>query len=276
MTQPPYLPQVLSNRSVISIEGEEAPVFLQSLVTNDLAPLQEADATYAALLTPQGKIHADFFIVRTVEGFLLDCSAVRRAGLLAKLSLYKLRSKVRISPRDEVDVAVAPEPSLPISYADPRLAELGSRLIVPKGTIPHASGYDEWRMSLGVADSDADLGEDRIFPHEANLDLLNGVSFSKGCYVGQEVVSRMQHRATVRSRILPVNFAGRAAAGNEISSGGKPVGMVLSSLGSSGLALVRLDRLAEAAEPLLTAGVSTTVQIPFWMEGKITLKPESA
>ena len=275
MTQPPYPPQVLSNRAVISVEGDEATTFLQSLVTNDLAGLQEAEACYAALLTPQGKIHADFFIVRTVDGFLLDCSAPRRAGLLAKLALYKLRSKVRVAPRDEVDVGVAPALSLPISYIDPRLPDLGARLIVPKGSIPHASGYDDWRMSLGIADSD-DLGEDRIFPHEANFDLLHGVSFTKGCYVGQEVVSRMQHRGTARSRILPVTLGSGVAAGAEIKCAEKPVGMMLSSGGQNGLALVRLDRLAEAHEPLLTAGVTTEVHIPSWMQGKINFTAESA
>lgn len=271
MTQPPYPPQVLSNRAVISVEGDEAESFLQNLVSNDIASLKEAEAAYAALLTPQGKIHVDFFVVRTVEGFLLECSAPRRSALLAKLSMYKLRSKVRLAPRDEVEVGVAPDLSQPISFVDPRLASLGRRLIVPKGSLPHASGYDLWRMSLGIADTE-DLGEDRIFPHEANFDLLNGVSFSKGCYVGQEVVSRMQHRATVRSRILPVMLAGSAAAGTEIVSGEKPIGMLLSLVGQNGLALMRLDRLAEATDPLLTAGVSTAVQIPEWMQGKIDLK----
>lgn len=274
MTQAPYPPQVLSNRAVISIEGDDATAFLQSLVTNDVSNLKEAEAAYAALLTPQGKIHAEFFVVRTVDGFLLDCAANRRAGLLSKLGFYKLRSKVRIAPRDEVDVGVSHDASLPIAYVDPRLTELGKRLIVPKGSMPHAAGYDNWRLSLGVADSD-ELGEDRIFPHEANFDLLHGVDFAKGCYVGQEVVSRMQHRATVRSRILPLQFQGAAMPGVEIMAGEKPVGMVLAVSAQRGLALMRLDRLAEARDALLTAGVSTAVQIPAWMQGKIRIESEA-
>lgn len=270
MTQPTFPVQVLPQRAVISVEGEEASQFLQNLVTANVAALAEAQAAYGALLTPQGKIHADFFIVRSVDGFLLDCLASRRAGLMDKLKLYKLRAKVQIAARDEVEVGVGPGGGgQPICYTDPRLAEMGDRYIVPKGSLPHATGYDVWRISLGIAGSDADIGQDKLFPHEANFDLLHGVAFDKGCYVGQEVVSRMYHKGTVRSRILPVSFDGAApAAGSEMMAGEKPIGMLLSSLGARGLALVRLDRLAEVAEPLLTAAVKTEVHIPFWMKGK--------
>lgn len=270
MTQSGFPVQVLPQRAVLSIEGEDAPAFLQSLVTADVLALAEADAAYGALLTPQGKIHLDFFIVRTVDGFLIDCSLARRAGLIEKLSLYKLRSKVQIAPRDEVEVGAGPGGGgQPICYADPRLAEMGDRYIVPKGTLPHATGYEAWRLQLGIAGSETDIGQDKLFPHEANLDLLNGVSLEKGCYVGQEVVSRMYHRGTVRSRILPVSFEGSGPPdGSELTSAEKPVGMLLSSLGSQGLALVRLDRLTDENEAILTAGVRTIVHIPFWMKDK--------
>ncbi len=278
MTQPPFPVQVASNRSVLSIEGDDAAQFLQALVTADVQALAVAEAAYGALLTPQGKIHADFFILRTVEGFLIDCSAAQRQELITKLGFYKLRAKVRIAPRDEVDVGVGPGGGgQPISYPDPRLDEMGDRFIVPKGSLPHASGYDRWRVQMGLADSDLDIGQGRLFPHEANLDLLSGVSFSKGCYIGQEVVSRMQHRGTARSRIMPVRYEDNApAAGSELVSGDKPIGMALSSNGFDGLALVRLDRLADVQEPILTAGVTTAVHVPAWMEGKISIEKNPA
>lgn len=277
MTKASFPTQALPQRAVFSIEGDDAPAFLQSLVTADVLALKEAEAAYGALLTPQGKIHADFFILRTVDGFLVDCASQRRGGLIEKLNFYKLRSKVRIAPRDEVEVGVGPGGGgQPICYPDPRLAALGDRFVVPKGTLPQATGYDAWRMELGVAGSEADIGEDKLFPHEANFDLLNGVSLGKGCYVGQEVVSRMHHRGTARSRILPVSFEGPAPPpGSELSTGEKQAGLLLSALGSRGLALVRLDRLSAAGEPILTAGVNTLVHVPFWMEGKVKLGQDS-
>jgi folate-binding protein YgfZ len=272
MTQPSFPVQVLPQRAVLSVEGDEAPQFLQSLVTADVLALAEAEAAYGALLTPQGKIHVDFFIIRSIDGFLIDCAAARRAGLIEKLGLYKLRSRVHIAPREEVEVGVGPGGGgQPICYRDPRLPQLGDRYVVPKGTLPHATGYEAWRMQLGIAGSEADIGQDKLFPHEANFDLLNGISFTKGCYVGQEVVSRTQHRGTPRSRILPVSFEGSPPAdGSEILAGERPAGLLLSTLQQQGLALMRLDRLPRPGEALLTAGVRTLVHIPFWMKDKVT------
>jgi folate-binding protein YgfZ len=163
-------------------------------------------------------------------------------------------------------VGVAPgKPAAGLAYADPREAAMGFRVIAPKGTLPDGTGYDAARIRHGLADTDADLGSGEFFPHEANLDQLGAVSFEKGCYVGQEVVSRMEHRATARSRIVPVQLDGPGPSkGAEIMSGGKMVGTLLSSAGRDALALIRLDRLAEAQAPLLTAGVGTRVVKPRW------------
>jgi len=208
----------------------------------------------------------DIFMVRDGDGYFVDCATSRKAELIKRLGFYKLRAKVTISDVGDREVGVSPEkPATDLSYADPRDGAMGWRVVAPKGTLPEGSGYDAARIRLGLADTDADLGSGEFFPHEANLDQLGAVSFAKGCYVGQEVVSRMEHRATARSRILPVRLDGPGPGkGTEIVSGGKKVGTLLSAKGRDALALLRLDRLAEAHAPLLTAGVGTRVIKPRW------------
>jgi len=263
MRNPDFLAGRLPGRSVLAVRGAESAHFLHNLLTADIEGLAEGGATHAALLTPQGKILSDMLVLRQADGFLIDCAAGQRADLLKKLGLYKLRAKVEITARDDLAVHVSPAP-IPGGYADPRTEAIGWRAIAaPEG--PEAQGYDAARITLGLADSEADLGTGEYFPHEANLDQLHGVSFKKGCYVGQEVVSRMEHRGTARSRILPVTIAGAAPPkGTEIRAGDKQVGMLLSSAGSDALALIRLDRLAEAAGPLLADGMAVTVRKPAW------------
>lgn len=266
MPEQSFSPGLLPERSVLRVDGPEAEHFLHNLLTADIEGLKAGGATYAALLTPQGKMLFDFFVVRDGEDFLIDCAASQKAEFIKRLGFYRLRAKMTIADPADREVGVSPEkPAAGLAYADPRDAAMGFRAIASKGTLPQASGYHGLRIRLGLADTDADLGSGEFFPHEANLDQLGAVSFSKGCYVGQEVVSRMEHRGTARSRILPVRLD-RAAPGkgSEIVSGGKVVGTLLSSVGNDALALIRLDRLAEAKEPLLTAGAGTRVMKPRW------------
>jgi len=261
-----FSPGLRPERSVLRIDGPEATHFLHNLLTADIAGLAAGQAAYTALLTPQGKMLFDFFIVRDGDGYFVDCAQSQKAELIKRLGFYKLRAKVTISDVNDREVGVSPEKlATDLSYADPRDGAIGWRAIEPKGTLTQGSGFDAARIRLGLADTDADLGTGEFFPHEANLDQLGAVSFDKGCYVGQEVVSRMEHRATARSRILPVHLDRAAPAkGSEIVSGGKVVGTLLSSEGQDALALLRLDRLAEAKAPLLTAGVGTRVIKPRW------------
>jgi tRNA-modifying protein YgfZ len=259
MTNSSFLMQVRRERAVLGLTGAETEHFLHNLVTADVLEMADGSARYAALLTPQGKILFDFFIVKTPEGYLLDCSASQREELEKRLKFYRLRAKIAIEPRADLEVGVSPEkPSALMAYADPRSAAIGWRILAPAGTLPEGTGYEAARIALGLADSDGDIGSAQVFPHEANFDELGAVSFTKGCYIGQEVVSRMQHRGTARSRIAPVAFE-TPTRGKEIKSGDKLVGTVLSSAGNRALALVRLDRLKEAAHPLLTDGVITKV-----------------
>ena len=256
MTNHSFSPQVRPDRAVISVRGEGALTFLHNLLTCDVAGLGVGDAAYGALLSPQGKILHDLFVFNTGEYVLLDCAASQRGALLQKLMLYKLRAKLEIVARDDLEVAVGNE-----GYADPRNAALGNRFFAAAGSFKTGDGYDAARIALGLADSEQDIGSNILFPHEANFDLISGVSFSKGCYVGQEVVSRMQHRGTARSRILTTECSEKAPAkGTEIRSGATLIGEVLSSIGPHALALIRTDRLAEATEPLLAGAVSIQVR----------------
>jgi folate-binding protein YgfZ len=220
----------------------------------------------------------EFFVLRMEDGFLIDCAASQAPDLAKRLSLYRLRAKVTVIALDGWVGVWPTEPDAPLRFPDPRIAAIGWRFIGANATQADAIGYDAARIALGLADSDADLGSGNYFPHEANLDQLGGVSFTKGCYVGQEVVARMEHRGTARSRILPVSLDGPAPAkGSPISSGNVQPGTLLSSAGNHALALMRLDKLADLhASPLLTETVSLRVLKPRWARYDVPGASETA
>ena len=269
-----FTPQNLTTRAVIRLADGEPLAFLHNLLTCDLTALPEGQWAYGALLSPQGKIQHDVFVIHDGTNVFIDCALSQRSALLQKLKLYRLRAKIEIEADEGSRIAVGSATGL--GGDDPRLARLGQRSIVTTGALPEGTGYAATRIAHGLADSDADIGENALFPHEANLDLVHGVSFTKGCYVGQEVVSRMQHRGTARNRILPITgTAALPPKGSEIRSGSTAIGEVLSSVGTEGLALLRLDRLAEATAPLLTSAVTLTVHKPQWMTLPVTI-PDAA
>jgi tRNA-modifying protein YgfZ len=255
MTNLAFSPQLLPDRAAVSVRGDGALAFLHNILTCDVAGLANGQAAYGALLSPQGKILHDIFVFNAGEAVLIDCALEQRAALIQKLMLYKLRAKLEITARDDLEIAVGDE-----GYVDPRNSAMGYRFFTSAGSFNRAQGYDAVRIALGLADSVQDIGSNILFPHEANFDLINGVSFSKGCYVGQEVVSRMQHRGTARSRILRVECSPSAPIkGSEIRSGDILIGEVLSSIGSQALALIRTDRLTQSNVPL-TSG-ATQIQV---------------
>lgn len=251
----------LTGRGVVAVGGEAARDFLQGLVTADMERLAPGGATNAALLTPQGKILFEFIIHARPDGqYLLDTPAGMAGELAKRLMFYRLRAKVDIAARDGLAVIAiwgdGPVPEVPGAVVDPRLPALGLRAVVPAeeadailSHVPPAdeAAWDARRIALGVAELSRDYRASEAFPHEANLDQLGGVAFDKGCYVGQEVVSRMHHRGTARSRFVPVAISGPAPApGAPVEIGGKVSGIMGSSAGTEGIALVRLDRLADA------------------------------
>jgi folate-binding protein YgfZ len=250
---------LLDDRGVIELAGEEAGKFLHNLVTNDVAALKTGEARFAALLTPQGKILFDFLVfVAGEKRYLLDCPLALAADLQKRLNIYKLRSNLTVTNRsDELEAIAFPDSTEPPQVeavaiaADPR-GPLGFRAIAEKGKIPTKDArndYEAQRIHAGVPLGGVDFDYGGTFPHEANMDLLAGIDFKKGCYVGQEVVSRMKHRGLVRRRVAPYRAHGDAPApGEAIHIGDVEVGVTGSRLADEGLALVRLDRLAEARE----------------------------
>ncbi len=254
---------MLEDRGVVSVAGADAASFLQGLLTNDVERLEPSEARYAALLTPQGKILFDMIVVRAPDAdgaaYLLDCAAAQAADLAKRLGFYKLRAKVAVAD-ESAGRAVAAfwggEPA-PIEggllYPDPRDPRLGWRAIVPRPIAAalgseHAAEYEGLRIGVVAPKAGVDFAYGDAFPHDANLDLLNGVDFDKGCYVGQEVVSRMKHRGTARRRIARVKLAGPPPMpGTPVLDRELAVGTLGSSSGREALALLRLDRVEDAA-----------------------------
>ena len=256
---------LLPDRAVLSVTGVDARTFLQSLATCDVETLTPGKAAFGALLTPQGKILFDFFLVCVDETtFLLDTAAAQAPALAKRLAMYRLRAKVAIAPKDDRvvaawgDVAVTPPG---VRFTDPRAADMGERIVIedtvaePATQAGDATVYAAHRIACGVPAGGIDFAWGEAFPHEVNMDLLHGVSFTKGCYVGQEVVSRMEHRATVRRRVLRATYAGAPpTTGSEIRAGEVLIGTVGSAVDGGALVAVRTDRLAD----VLAAGTIPT------------------
>ena len=268
----------LTDRGVLRVSGADAKTFLQGLVTNDLNKTDDGGAIFAGFLSPQGKILFDFFVVPDGDDFLIEAPVESLDALAKRLSFYKLRSAVTVEAEPAWTVAAAwgGTPALPdgaIAFADPRLPELGLRILLRDGSVldeavgapASEADYHAHRIALGVPEGGPDYAYGDTFPHEALYDQLDGVDFKKGCYVGQEVVSRMQHRGTARKRVVPVDGDAPLEPGAEVLAGSVTLGAIGSAHGPHGLALLRLDRLASAKAKGTTpqAGSTTiTVRLP--------------
>jgi tRNA-modifying protein YgfZ len=249
---------LLEDRGIVEVTGEDAAKFLHNLVTNDVASLETGGARFAALLAPQGKILFDFVIFALGEGrFLLDCPLSLAKELEKRLNMYKLRAKITVTDvSDRFEAVVFPDATARPDIAavalaqDPRAEALGWRALVEKGKNAVSgvlADYETRRIRAGVPLGGVDFAYNDAFPHEADMDLFAGLDFKKGCYVGQEVVSRMKHRNLVRKRVTPYRAPGGAPKpGESIRAGDIEIGVTGSAIGEEGLALVRLDRLADA------------------------------
>ncbi len=259
---------LLADRGVVRASGADTAKLLDGLITNDLDALATTPAVHSGLLSPQGKILFAFFVVKAGPDFLLDVARDQAAALVKRLNFYKLRAAAQFTDMGpEMTVAVAWDgkvldvPRGILAYPDPRHRELGTRLLLPTGRLPElglidagADAYHALRVALGVPEEGRDYPLGDTFPHEADFDLFGGVSFTKGCYVGQEVVSRMQNKAVVRKRVVRISSDG-LECGAEIKLGDAVIGTVGSVAGNNALAMLRLDRVAEAADrgEILTA-----------------------
>ena len=259
----------LPSRALVRVAGPDWCVFLQGLISNDVETLEPGAIRFAGLLSPQGRLLFDLFVIGREAGCLLDVQAARRDELVQRLLIYRLRAKIEIAPDAGRISALWDTTSAPEGWSpDPRLAELGFRGVdrnPPDGarTLDEAA-YDAFRLELGAPDPARDALPDKTYPIEADFDLLNGIDFKKGCFVGQETTSRMKRRGGVRSRMLPIVFRGEAPPfGAEVMAGPLRAGEVLSGREGRAIALLRLDRI-EGAD-LTVGGRPVQVQKPGWM-----------
>lgn len=266
-------PAHLTDRALLALTGPESGDFLQGLITNDVKALAPGKAVYAALLAPQGKILFDFLLARAKDGdgeaILLDCPASARETLARRLRMYRLRARIDIENRDDIGVfaGLVNNPAEAITFDDPRHPGLPQRTIAPPGPAPLAGpeSYHALRRELGIPEG-ADFGSDKVFAMDAGLDELHGISFTKGCYVGQELTSRMKHRATSRKRILSVRAdVPLPAPGTVLTANGRPIGEILSADGAHGFALVRLDWLADA-DTAMAGQIAVALRRPAWLD----------
>lgn len=259
----------LDSRALIRVAGPDWRSFLQGLISNDVERLAPGQLRFAALLTPQGRLLFDMFVVADEAGCRLDVQAARREELVQRLLIYRLRAKVEIAPDAGRICALWDTEAAPSGWsADPRLPELGLRgvdLPPPDGaTALDEAAYDAFRLELGAPDPARDCLPDRTYPIEADFDLLNGIDFKKGCFVGQETTSRMKRRGGVKSRMLPIEFDGPPPPfGAEVLAGDLRAGEVLSGRDGRAMALLRLDRITDA--PLSVEGRPVRARVPAWM-----------
>jgi folate-binding protein YgfZ len=276
----------LPDRGVIKVGGEDARNFLNGLVTSDVTLVRPGLGRFGALLTPQGKIIADFIVTEAPAGhgggFLLDAPRALAPGLATKLGFYRLRAKVTVEDlTDSLGVMAVwdgePSTKPDLTFADPRDEALGWRILVPAelaqkvadligAELVDSTAYDAHRIATGVPRGGLDFMYGDAFPHETNMDRLHGVDFDKGCYVGQEVVSRMQHRGTARTRTVRIVLDGAPPeAGSPVLAGDKPLGTMGSSSDGKGLALIRTDRAIDALDagtPLTSGGLAIRIADP--------------
>lgn len=276
---------LLPERALLAVSGADAPGFLHSLLTANIETLAPGQAKAAALLTPQGKIIAEMIIANASDSeplFLIDLRAGFAEDLAARLERYRLRAKVEIARlgREIGVMALLDAPATTgeafYSFADPRHHALGQRLYGPVEALRAAcsglgtaspADYHRLRLERGIPEAGSDYLPLDTFAHEALLDQFGGIDFKKGCYIGQEIVSRMEHRGTARARALPLRFLNGfgVLGGVEILAGSRPLGRTGEAVGDRAIGIIRLDRLAEAyasGEPIVAGGVELAISTP--------------
>ena len=268
----PFAPSHLLHRACLSLAGQDSVDFLDKLITQNVRDLEIGALAYGALLSPQGKVSTDFFIWRSIEGFILDVDRSRIDILAARLQRFRLRARVEIQPRADLAVIaydLAAPAEAHMAGPDPRLAHLGGRALISQAHAPESADMAQLlrhRLENGLPDLAQDAGPDEVFALEGLLEELNGVSFKKGCFPGQENVSRMKRRATTRKKFCRLRLAGPGLApGTPIMANDAELGSVRAVHDRTALALLRLDRAMEADGDLLAGGMACRLDPPDWL-----------
>ncbi len=252
----------LDSRALIRVSGADAKPFLHTLLPQDVETLSDGELRFGALLSPPGRLLFDLFLIGEADGVLLDVAADRREALLQRLSMYRLRARVTVEADDRA--VFASWPGVADGFiADPRTPGLGGRRYGgERETDATEIDGQALRLAVGVPDPARDAPSDKTYPIEADFDLLNGIDFAKGCFVGQETTSRMKRRGAIKTRMLPIAFDGPPPPfGSEILNGDLRAGEVLSGIDNAAMALLRLDR----TDGVLTVdGRPVTVRRPDW------------
>jgi len=268
MIETPHIAR-LTRRALVRVGGPDWRDFLQGLLTQDVETLAAGEIRYGALLNPQGKLLYDLFLIGEADGCLVDVAAAHREALTMRLTMYRLRAKVDIAAV-EGEVLAAWGDAAPGDgwLADPRLQALGWRgygVAIDWADVGDEAAYDAHRLSLGVPDPAKDCLPESAYPIEANFDLLGGIDFQKGCFVGQETTSRMKRRGLIKSRMVGLSFGGPApSAGAEVLNGDLRAGEVVGVGAGRAIALVRLDRIEG---PLTVDGRAVRVETPGYFQG---------
>lgn len=266
-------PVFLDHRAVLVVSGADAGTFLNGLVTVSTIDLAEGEIRYGALLTPQGKVIADMILTRTADGFLIECDASVAPSLLKRLRMFKLRAAVAIEERSDLGVTAFE------GSPDPRSALAPSRRIGPRANAKgDIAAYHTARIAAGVPEQGIDFGVEDVFPADINIDLNGGIDFKKGCFVGQEVVSRMKRRGTARRRTLNASFAADISAPAPVLANGFEIGMLTSISGDAGLVRVRIDRMADAQmknETITVGGAPISLDSPPWLAAELAAMAEA-
>ncbi len=260
----------LPDRAIVTVSGQDAQDFLQALITTDLEKLTDNEALPGALLTPQGKILFDFIVTRDGSAIRLETGADQGESLLKRLTMYKLRAPVTLSLTSPASVDILFSETAG-AYRDAQFAKAGQAVWRVYGSKTDTTGtedYDRLRIASGIAVSGADYALQDAFPHDVLMDKNGGLSFKKGCYVGQEVVSRMQHRGTARRRVVTVTSDSTLPeTGTPLTVNGRLIGVLGTAIGGTGLAIVRTDKAGgaiAAGEPILAGDVAVTLALPAW------------
>ena len=265
----------LENRSIVQVSGYDSIEFLQSIITIDLLNNENTELKASCLLSPQGKLLNQFFIKKEENQFLLDLHKNSFQEFIKKLQLYKLNANVFFEERKDLEVVICLNEKLENSFLDPRHKDLGWRLMREKNhNCFKSNNYEKRKIELGIVEEGEDFLSGEFFPIELNLDYQNSISFKKGCFIGQEVTSRMHRKGKPKKRIFSISMSEENQPGDDISFESKKIGSIIKALGVKAVAIIRTDIFSKIKKEKITVNINDketqiSIHIPHFLENDI-------